>query len=64
MPDREKLVAEISKGGEMWAEINQDAGEFKIELYARRDGSPWVFPLDDLLKAIERAQKRLLGELP
>jgi hypothetical protein len=63
-PDREKLVAQISKEQEAWAEINQESDRVEIELYPRQDGKPWIFPRDEMLEAIEIAKKRLLGELP
>jgi hypothetical protein len=63
-PDREKLVAEISVGNEMWGEINHESDKFEIELYPRRDGEPWRFSLDEMLAALDAAIKRLSGRLP
>jgi hypothetical protein len=59
-PDREKLVAMIDFGDEQWAEINQESGKLQLELYARRDGRPWKFPLADAIRAIESAKGLLL----
>jgi hypothetical protein len=61
-PDREKLVAEISDGHDVWAVVNQETGEFVVEILSRGDGSPWIFPLDEVLEAMKRATSSLLGE--
>ena len=58
-PDRDKLVAMIDVGNVQWAEINQESGNFQIELYPRQDGNPWVFDLSDAIAAIEAARIRL-----
>ena len=58
-PDREKLVATVVYDDEQWAEINQESGELSLEIYPRRDGQPWVFPLADAIKAIDAARIRL-----
>jgi hypothetical protein len=63
-PDRDKLVAELSDGDGVWAVVNQETEQFVIEILPRPDGNPWVFPLNAVLEAIERAAKRLSGELP
>jgi hypothetical protein len=63
-PDREKLVAEISVDHEVWAEINQETEQLVLEIYPRRDGKAWVLQLNEALEAVERATKRLSGELP
>ncbi|MEX1094859.1 MAG: hypothetical protein WED34_02360 [Planctomycetales bacterium] len=60
-PDREKLVAMIDGNDEQWAEINQDSGELRLEIYPRRDGRPWEFALAGALTAIETAKARLVG---
>jgi len=62
-PDREKLVAELWWGDEMWGEINQDSGSLMVELYPRASGEPWTFPLDTLLEVLRKAGPHLLGEI-
>lgn len=54
-PDREYLVAELSRDDQQIAEINVESGQLSIELYARADGSPWSLPLLDLQAAIASA---------
>jgi hypothetical protein len=61
-PDREKVVAELWWGDEMWGEISQEGPEPQLELYPRRDGRPWSFPLAEALDLIQRARRTLLGE--
>ena len=59
-PDREKLVAEVLYEDEQWAEINQESGALKLEIYPRRNGQPWTFALSEALLALQTAQARLL----
>lgn len=54
-PDRELLVAELSVGGQQIAEINRESGRLGVELYGRRDGTPWALPLFELQAAIATA---------
>jgi hypothetical protein len=60
-PDREKLVAELFYDREQWAEINQDSGTLRLELYPRRDGKPWDLPFDEALAVLQTAKERLIG---
>ncbi len=62
-PDREKLVAEIVFGDDVWAVINHETGQFEIEILPHPKGESRVFPVDGALAAIDRAHKRLLGEI-
>lgn len=61
-PDRGRLVLELWWGSEQWGEINQESGSLAIELYPRRSGRPWRFPLEQFVKAIQAAGPHLLGE--
>ena len=61
-PDRKKLVAEVLYENEQWAEISQDLGVFKLEIYPRRNGQPWLFPLDEALSTLQVAKERLIGQ--
>ena len=61
-PDREKLVAELFLGSEQWAEIHQEYGHLTVQLYPRRDGQPWEFPLDEAVGMLQRAGRRLVGD--
>lgn len=58
-PDRKKLVAMVDCGDEQWAEVNQEGKDLAVEFYPRRDGKPWIFPLDEALDALNRAKARL-----
>lgn len=61
-PDREKLVANIFFDNEQWAELNQEEGVLELELYPRRDGMFWQLSLEDVLKALDEAKRRLTSE--
>lgn len=61
-PDREQLVAPILVGNEQWAEVNQETDRLQIEIYPRRDGSPWVFDLEEVLQSLAEASRRLRGQ--
>ena len=62
-PDREKLVAELFYEHEQWAELHQEVSTgLTLELYPRRDGQPWSFPLTDALAALQVASRRLVGD--
>ena len=60
-PDRERLVAPILIDDEQWAEVNQESDRLQIEIYPRRDGTPWVFDLEDVAKSLTEAERRLRG---
>lgn len=62
-PDRDKLVAMIDFGNEQWAEVNQDFGILSLEVYPKRDGTPWTFPVADAIAALQKAEQQLLGRL-
>jgi len=61
-PDREKLVAEVFFGSEQVAEINQETGNLRIEIYPHSSGEPWVLPYQDFLIAVSDAKRRLVGD--
>jgi len=58
-PDRELLTAEIMVGSEQWAELNQEAGQMRVEFYSRRDGRPWVLNFDTVITALTNANEKL-----
>ena len=58
--DRDVLVGELWVGNEQIAEINGEKAVPEIEIYSRRDGEPWVFPLADLEAALHYARQRLI----
>ena len=58
-PDRLKHVAMIDYGSEQWAEINQERGDFVIEIYPRKDGTAWIFEFNEMKTAFEAAVRRL-----
>ncbi len=61
--EREKVFAELHHDGEDWAVVTQEEGSFKLDIYPRVDGNPWVFDLMETIEALERARRRLLGEI-
>lgn len=58
-PDRESPIAElcIRHDGEVDipAEISRENGELRIFLFGRQGGVAWDYPLEDWLRAIQRA---------
>ena len=59
-PDRERLVAAVLVDGEQWVEINQEQGRLELEIYPRRDGSPWSIGCDEAIEALVKARAGLL----
>jgi len=60
-PDRELLVAEVFFDDVQWAELNQESGALKLELYPRPDSQPWVFDLEEALQTLQAARIKLVG---
>ncbi len=60
LPDRENLVSEISYGRFQFAEISQETGELRIQFYSHPKKRYWEFPVDEILKVIEKAKQRLI----
>ena len=58
-PDRERLVAMIDYNQEQWAELNQEKGQFLLEIYPQKNSQPWVFGFDETLKMLIEAKRRL-----
>ncbi len=61
LPDREQLVAEILYEGVQWAEISQETDDFIIQFYSHPRKKYWEFPLEQAMKVLEQAKRRLLG---
>ena len=60
VPDREGLVAELWLGDEQLGEVSKDAqGDFRVELYPARAGTPWNVRLRELVDALGEAKARL-----
>jgi len=59
--EHEDLTAEIYYQDRFVAMLTQEKGytNIEIELYPPPEDEKWCFPLDDFLKAIEFAKKRL-----
>ncbi len=60
LPDRENLVSEIFYGSFQFAEISQETGELRIQFYSHPKKRYWEFPVDEILKVIEKAKQRLI----
>jgi hypothetical protein len=58
-PDREFLVANIMVGTHEFAEVNQEEGIIRVEIYPRQDGEPWRFDYSSLVDAMTSARARL-----
>jgi hypothetical protein len=61
-PDRENLVAPILLENEQWAEVSQESNQLLIEIYPRRDGTPWIFDLEEVINSLMEARRRLEGK--
>lgn len=61
LPDRERVVAEISYDNVQWAEISQETDELIVQFYKHPRKDFWEFPLEEALQALEQAKKSLLG---
>ena len=59
-PDRENLVADIIYEDVQFAEISQETGELRIQFYSHPKKRYWEFPVDEILKVIEKAKQRLI----
>ena len=46
------------------AEIEQETGELRVEIYSNPDGSPQVIEYDRLMEGLERAKERLVNYDP
>jgi hypothetical protein len=58
--DRENLAVEINFDGQGVAEISQEVmGEFKVEIYPKREGGPWLFDCKEFQTALDIAVTRL-----
>jgi hypothetical protein len=54
--DRQYLVADIFSDNVQVAEINNELGSLRIEIYAHPEGIPWEFSLDDFSSALNQAK--------
>jgi len=60
VPDREKLVAELWYGEELWGEISQETGELLLEIYQSHNFRK--LKCEELMTAIQRAKDKLLNQ--
>jgi hypothetical protein len=63
-PDRQRIVAEIWCDDDQLAEVNDESGYARVEIYPRVDGEPWVLPYDELLELLKHAKTELVGDDP
>ena len=59
VPDRDELVVEIWCGDVQFAELRDEGGITRVQLYQRTTGQPWDVSLDELQAALQRAADRL-----
>lgn len=57
--DRDDLVAEVWIGQELLAELRQEDGRVRLQIYADPAGGTWDLPCDDLLVALQQARAKL-----
>jgi len=62
VPDRERVVAEIWYENFLIAELNNDSGELKIELYQKGNVSFGSLNYSDFLTALTKAGDKLISE--
>jgi tetratricopeptide (TPR) repeat protein len=58
--NRDKLVAELWCENEQWAEISQEQGELKLEIYPKSNGHAWNLKYEEAVKVIQEAKAKLL----
>jgi tetratricopeptide (TPR) repeat protein len=56
----DKLVAKLWCENEQWAEISQEQGELKLEIYPKPNGHAWHLKYDEAVKVIQEAKAKLL----
>jgi len=61
-PELEQVYAELSADTENWADLTQEDGVPKLEIYPNPTGQPWVFDLDSLLAHLREARRVLLND--
>ena len=63
-PEREELVVQLFvKDGGQWGEIFREGGRWWMELYARPDGQPWRFDLEEARTAVDVSLQELRRRL-
>ncbi len=61
VPDRDDLVAEVRLGRALLAELRQEGGQVRVQLYPDSSGQPWDLPVADLCSALAKASAKLGG---
>lgn len=59
VPDREELVGEIWVGEAQFAELRQEKGQIRVQLYAKADGGPWDLTYSELVRMLAETRSRL-----
>lgn len=62
LPDRERVVAELSYRNAQWAEISQETDTLLIQFYPHPRRPYWQFSYDDAIDQLMAAKKKLLCE--
>jgi hypothetical protein len=60
-PDRERVVAELWRGNIQLAEVSNEDGALRIEVYAEPGTNRVVIPVDELQEALRRARRNLMS---
>lgn len=60
-PDRERVVAELWRENVQLAEVSNEDGTLRIEIYAEPGTNRVVIPVDELEEALERARRNLMS---
>lgn len=59
-PDRTRIVVELWRENVQLAEVSNEDGTFRVELYASPGTNRVVVPLNELEEALRRARENLL----
>ena len=62
LQDRERPVAEIAYDNVQWVEVSQETDEVIVQFYPHPRQKCWEFSLDESIRVLEKAKKKLLGE--
>ena len=56
----DKVFVELSSENETWGIVSQEQLLLTLTVYSSVSGKPWVFDLDELIDALQRARECLM----
>ena len=60
VPDRDDLVAEVWLGQSLLAELRNEDGQVRVQLYPDSSEKPWDVPYESLCSALAQARSKLV----